>query len=165
MRGKTQYKCSCRISHLWTQVLWSWPLNVVSIPSLDGSSRESTSTLFTAAEALNRFYLWHKVVVECKFLSRFDFSGRNENDVSLSVDGQVLRYEVGLTRVVDIASFAAKKCSIDDVVSIESKIVAVADAELIVGNLSFVSNWIPDFLANVLNNDVLRCQSIVLSSF
>ena len=67
--------------------------------------------------------------------------------------------------MVDIASLAAEKGSIDDVVSIKSKIVAVTHAELVVRDFSFVSDWIPNFFAYVLNYDVLRGKSIFLSSF
>ena len=62
--------------------------------------------------------------------------------------------------MVDIASLAAEKGSIDDVVSIKSKIVAVTHAELVVRDFSFVSDWIPNFFAYVLNYDVLRGKSI-----
>ena len=62
--------------------------------------------------------------------------------------------------MVDIASLTTKEGRIDDVVLVQAEIVAIAYAKLAIGDLSLVRYWVPNLLAHVLNNDVLRVQPV-----
>lgn len=60
--------------------------------------------------------------------------------------------------MVDVAGLAAIEGSIDDVVLVESEVVAVADPKFLVGKLSFVSHRVPDLLADVFDHNVTMTQ-------
>ena len=61
--------------------------------------------------------------------------------------------------MVDIASFTAEECSVDDVVLVQAEIVAVPDPKLTVCNLTFVRDRVSNFLTHVLNDYVFGVQS------
>lgn len=56
-----------------------------------------------------------------------DFPGGNENDMGLTIYRLILADQIWLAWVVDIASLATEECSIDDIVFIQTEIVAITD--------------------------------------
>ena len=61
--------------------------------------------------------------------------------------------------MVDISRLASVICSIDDVVLVQSEIVTVTDSKLSVGDFSFVSYRVSDFLSDIFDDDVFGVQS------
>lgn len=83
----------------------------------------------------------------------------DKDDMSLTVDDQLVALEIGFTRVVDIPSLVAIKGGVDYVVLLELKQIAIADAELSIKTLSFVGHWNADLLADVLYDYVLWVET------
>ena len=122
-------------------------------------STETSTAFLTATEALDGLDLRLEVVVECQLFVCFDMASCNKDDMSLSVDVEVFRNQVRLARVVDIAGLASKEGSIDDVVFVESEVVAIADSKLLIAEFSFIGHRVPNLFANVLDHDVAVGQA------
>ena len=60
--------------------------------------------------------------------------------------------------MVDVAGFAAEVRRVDDVVFVETEVVAVAHSELTIHDLALVSHRVSDLLAHVLNDDLFWVQ-------
>lgn len=133
-------------------------------------STETSTAFLTATEALDGLDLRLEVVVECQLFVCFDMASCNKDDMSLSVDVEVFRNQVRLARVVDIAGLASKEGSIDDVVFVESEVVAIADSKLLIAEFSFIGHRVPNLFANVLDHDVtvgqgLACEEAIAMDF
>ena len=64
--------------------------------------------------------------------------------------------------MVDISRLASIICSIDDVVLVQAEIVTVTDSKLSVGDFSFVSYRVSDFLSDIFDDNVFGIQSIAI---
>merc|ERR1712061_572171 len=106
-------------------------------------SGEPSSALFTATEALDTFDLGHEIVIESKLFACANLPRSHEYDMSLPIHGQILANQVRLTGMIDVTSFTAEECSVDNVVLVKAEIVAVSDSKLAVCNFTFVRNWVP----------------------
>lgn len=67
----------------------------------------------------------------------------------------LVRFQIGIATVVDVASFVPVECCVNDVIVIQSKKVAVTHSEFFVHFLTFVADWMTDFLSNIFNYNVL----------
>ena len=81
----------------------------------------------------------------------------------LAVYCDLLTNKIWVATVVDITGFAPEESSINDVVLVETKQVAVAHSKLLIVFLSLISNRFSNLFSNVLNHDVFRLQPILIS--
>jgi len=123
-------------------------------------SVNAASTRWHTTEALDGLDLGHKIVVEGQFFALGYLSSCNKDDMCLSVDGRVLADQVGLARVVNVASLASIESCINDELFVQAEEVAVTDAKFIVSNLSLISYGVSDLLADVLNDDLLWVERL-----
>lgn len=98
------------------------------------------------------------MVIKCKFFFWRNHSVGDKDDVLLAVYCDLLTNKIWVATVVDITGFAPEESSIDDVVLVETKQVAVTHSKLLIVFLSLISNRFSNLFSNVLNHDVFRLQ-------
>lgn len=73
--------------------------------------------------------------------------------MSFSIDDQLIRFQIRVAWVVDVSGFVPVESSVDDVLVVQGEHVAV-----IVGLLTFITDWVSNLLAHILYYNILRVK-------
>ena len=76
----------------------------------------------------------------------------------LAIDDQFVRFKVRITTMINVASFVAIECRIDNVVIVQTEEVAVSNTKFLIILLTLVSNWHANFFTDVLDHNVFRIK-------
>ena len=116
--------------------------------------------VFGPAEARQFVGLLGELVVICQLLVFLDMSAGHEDNMGLSIYLDYIGVAIRITTVIQIPRLISVKSGVNDMLSINTEQVAIADAQQVIIFLALVRQRIADFLTDILYNDVFRFERL-----
>ena len=116
--------------------------------------------VFGPAEARQFVGLFGELVVICQLLVFLDMSAGHEDNMGLSIYLDYIGVAIRITTVIQIPRLISVKSGVNDMLSINTEQVAIADAQQVIIFLALVRQRIADFLTDILYNDVFRFERL-----
>jgi len=117
-------------------------------------------TILCSAEAGQFVRLLRKLVVIREFFVLLNMPTRQQYNVRLSIDLKHICVAIRITTVIKISCLVSIEGRVYDMLSIKAEKVTITDSKLIVVLFALVRQSIADFLADVLDDDVLGVEGL-----